>query len=310
MAVLLAYFSVVLIWATTPLAIQWSSHSLSFIAALLLRMAFALLLGALINVLLKRKLFAVSGAWKVYAAGAISIFPNMPVVYWSAQYIPSGLVAVVFAMSPFVTGLMSLLILKQNPFTPKRLLALAIAVGGLLTIFSHQFSLGAHAAFGIAGIFLSCFLFSLSSVLVKKVTVRVDAFNQMLGSILFAMPWLLMSWYLLDGNIQPVFSTKSFASVTYLAIGGSLLGGTLFFYVLANMTASAVSLITLLTPVLALILGAAVGHERLTAALWMGAGLVVIAILLYADFSANGLMRKLLTRGSRGGDELGDIKLR
>ena len=42
MAVLFAYFSVVLIWATTPLAIQWSSDSLSFMLAAVARMSIAL----------------------------------------------------------------------------------------------------------------------------------------------------------------------------------------------------------------------------------------------------------------------------
>ena len=63
MVVLLAYFSVVLIWATTPLTIQWSSDSLSFIAAVLLRMSVALALGLLINLVLRRKLFAEPKVW-------------------------------------------------------------------------------------------------------------------------------------------------------------------------------------------------------------------------------------------------------
>src|SRR3954463_12969682 len=128
MAVLFAYISVVLIWATTPLAIQWSSDSIGFAAAVLLRMSIALTIGLLINALLRRKLFFHPKVWQVYAAGAIGIFPNLPVVYWSAQFIPSGLVAVIFAMLPFVMGVMSYLFLKENPFTLRRLIALIMAV--------------------------------------------------------------------------------------------------------------------------------------------------------------------------------------
>ncbi|MET0357144.1 MAG: DMT family transporter, partial [Cellvibrio sp.] len=270
MAVLLAYFSVVLIWATTPLTIQWSSDSLSFIAAVLLRMSAALFIGLAVNLILRRKLFAQDGIWQVYAAGAIGIFPNMPVVYWSAQFIPSGLVAVVFAMSPFVMGLMSLVFLKQNPFTFRRVFALVLAFSGLIVIFYHQLQLDLRSAYGVAGILLSCFLFSFSSVLVKKLSVKADAFNQALGTLLFSLPCLLVLWWIMDGHIPSSISTKSLVAVGYLAIFGSLFGAALFFYVLAKMSPTSVSLITFMTPVLALILGAWIENESLSAQLWVG----------------------------------------
>jgi drug/metabolite transporter (DMT)-like permease len=301
---------VVLIWATTPLTIQWSSDSLSFIAAVLLRMSFALSLGLVINAVLGRKLFAHPQVWRVYAAGAIGIFPNMPVVYWSAQYIPSGMVAVVFAMSPFVTGLMTLVLLKQNPFTVKRVAALALALVGLQVIFYHQFQFDMRAAYGIAGILLSCFFFSFSSVLVKKMDtgIGVDAFNQALGTVLFALPGLLLSWWYLDGQIPANVSTKSLVSVGYLSVFGSLIGAGLFFYVLARMSASAVSLITFMTPILALMLGAWAGKETLSWQLWLGAALVMVALLLYLDLSADGWMMSRLRRSAWQGNELEDIK--
>jgi drug/metabolite transporter (DMT)-like permease len=285
MAVLLAYLSVVLIWATTPLTIQWSSDSLSFIAAVLLRMSVALAIGLVINLVLRRKLFAEAKVWQVYAAGAIGIFPNMPVVYWSAQFIPSGLVAVVFAMSPFVMGLMTLMLLKHNPFTLRRVIALCLALLGLVVIFHHQIQFSLKSAYGIAGILLSCFLFSFSSVLVKKLNVKVDAFNQAIGTLLFALPGLLLMWWFIDGHIPTSISIKSLAAVGYLSVFGSLVGAALFFYVLAKMSPTAVSLITFITPVLALMLGALVANETLSIQLWLGASLVVVALLLYLDLS-------------------------
>lgn len=308
MAVLLAYFSVVLIWATTPLTIQWSSDSLSFIAAVLLRMSIALLIGLAINLLLRRKLFAQKGVWQVYAAGAIGIFPNMPVVYWSAQFIPSGLVAVVFAMSPFVMGLMTLALLKHNPFSVRRVFALLLALTGLIVIFFHQLHFSLRSAYGVAGILLSCFLFSFSSVLVKKLDVKVDSFNQALGTMLFALPGLLLMWWLMDGHMPISISTKSLLAIGYLSIFGSLVGAALFFYVLANMSPTAVSLITFMTPVLALILGAWIGNESLSLQLWIGAALVVVALLLYLDLSAENWFFAALRKGIWQDDAVASLK--
>lgn len=310
MTILLAYFSVILIWATTPLAIQWSSDSLSFIAAASLRMSLALVLGLLANVLLRRSLFSTPYVWRTYAAGAIGIFPNMPVVYWSAQYIPSGLVAVIFAMSPFVTGIMTIILLKQNPFSMRRVFALVVALCGLIIIFYHQLQINIHAVFGMAGVLLSCFLFSFSSVLVKKVSLQVDAFNQMLGSLLFSLPGLLICWWLLDGCVPAMISTKSLAAIGYLAILGSLLGITLFFYVLANMTPTAVSMITFITPIIALMLGAGFANEALNWQVWAGAILVIVALLFYLDLPISELLLKALQRPAWHQDQLQKLRTR
>jgi drug/metabolite transporter (DMT)-like permease len=288
-AVLFAYFSVVLIWATTPLAIQWSSDSLSFIAAAVMRMAIALAIALLVHGLLRKSLSTYWQHARIYFAASIGIFPNMPVVYWGVQFIPSGLVAVIFAMSPFVTGLMTLLLLKQNPFTLRKIVALVLALAGLVVIFYHQLQFNTRSVYGIASILLSCVLFSFSSVWVKKLTqqqtVSLDAFHQASGALLFSLPGLVLSWWLMDGVLPQQISVKSGASIIYLAIMGSLVGAALFFYILQRLSATAVSLITLMTPVLAIIIGKQLADEALSSQTLMGVAIVLFALLLYLPWS-------------------------
>lgn len=295
MAVFFAYCGVVLIWATTPLAIQWSSESVSFIAAAALRMIIALAI-ALPFFAILRGSFA--GFWtqrKIYFAASIGIFPNMPVVYWAAQYIPSGLVAVIFALSPFVTGLMTLVLLKENPFSRKKTIALALALLGLTLIFYHQLRFDFRSIFGISGILLSCVLFSFSSVWVKKITtqqhVNLDAFHQTTGALLFSLPGLLLCWWLMDGEFPHDISTKSMLAILYLSIIGSLVGYALFFYILRRMSASAVSLITFMTPVLAILLGKNIADEELSIVTLAGVAVVLVALLFYSPLSLASVMR-------------------
>ena len=289
MAVLFAYLSVVLIWATTPLAIQWSSDSLSYTAAALARMAIALAIALLVHALLRKSLSTYWQHARIYFAASISIFPNMLVVYWGVQFIPSGLVAVIFAMSPFVTGLMTLLLLKQNPFTLRRVVALVLALVGLVVIFYHQLQFDDRSVYGIASILLSCVLFSFSSVWVKKLTqqetVNLDAFHQASGALLFSLPGLLLSWWLIDGALPQQVSVKSGASIIYLAIIGSLVGAALFYYILQRLSASSVSLITLMTPVLAIIIGKQLADEDLSSQTLMGVAVVLLALLLYLPWT-------------------------
>jgi drug/metabolite transporter (DMT)-like permease len=125
--------------------------------------------------------------------------------------------------------------------------------------------------------------------LVKKLTgqtgVKLDAFHQATGALLFSLPGLLLSWWWFDGAWPQGVSFKSASSVVYLAIMGSLVGAALFFYVLQRMSASAVSLITLMTPVLAILLGKYVAAEELSVQTLLGVGLVLLALLLYMPWS-------------------------
>ncbi len=320
MAVFFAYCCVVLIWATTPLAIQWSSDSISFIAAAALRMSIAVTFALPLFVVFRG---SIADFWihrKIYFAASIGIFPNMPVVYWAAQYIPSGLVAVIFALSPFVTGVMTFLLLKENPFSRKKIIALVLALTGLVIIFFHQLHFDVRSVYGIAGILLSCVLFSFSSVCVKKITAQQqtnpDAFHQTTGALLFSLPGLLLSWWVMDGEVPNSVSMKSIFAILYLAVVGSLIGYALFFYILQRMSASAVSLITLMTPVLAILIGKGIANEELSSLTLLGVGLVLVALMFYSSFSLAGVrhwcsqkLLAILKRGVRNDVEPADYPL-
>ena len=303
-----AYFSVVLIWATTPLAIQWSSHGLSFSAAAVSRLTLAALIAVMIELVRRRQLTTHVKNWKLLFAASLGIFPNMPLVYWSAQFIPSGIIAVIFALSPLATGLISWWLLKDNPFTLRRVLSLLIAIVGLLLIFYEQWQLDLTALWGVLGILGSCFLFSFSSVWVKKLSIESsppDAFSQATGALLFSLPGLWLVWWIQDGQIpHQLPPTEAWSCILYLALIGSLLGAVMFFFVLQRLAPSVVSLITLMTPVLALCLGNLIADEHLTVQAKTGVCLVLLGLCFYTDWSVSRRLKSfhqwLLLRFSTG----------
>ena len=124
MQLITAYISVVIIWATTPLAIQWSSETVGFLFSIasrfLLGACFAV---ALINVLGK-KLPTHLPAIQTYLIGGIGLSSAMLCVYWGAQYIPSGWVSLIFAVTPIITGLLAMRILGEQGLTPFRIVAI------------------------------------------------------------------------------------------------------------------------------------------------------------------------------------------
>ncbi len=277
----IAYGLVALIWSTTPLAIQWSSTDFSYSAAASLRMAIALVLASLVMALLRRPLRLERKALAAYLVASIGIFPNMPLVYWSAQFIPSGLIALIFGVLPFVTAGISFLVFKENPFNGRRVLALLVAIAGLGLICLDQLQLGVDALYGVCGMLLSNVIFASCSLWLKQLGEEMDALSQTTGALLFSLPGLVLCWWLLDGSVPDAVGVRSMVGVGYLAVMGSLLGFTLYYFVLKAFAVETVSLISLLSPVFALAIGAWFEGEVVTPRLKLGAALVIGALVLY-----------------------------
>ncbi|BFM17234.1 DMT family transporter [Maricurvus nonylphenolicus] len=282
MAIAIAYGVLILIWTTTPLAINFSNSGFSFIAAVSARMCLALVIAVAILILWRRKLPTDDKSLKNYFIASLGIFPYMPLVYWSAQFIPSGLLPVIMGISPFVTGLLSLIMLKENPFTLPRIMALLLALLGLGVILADQQHQPGNAVFGVIGMLSSCVLLAWSSIWLQQQQHHLPPLEHTTGALMFAVPSLIACWYGLDGTLPEVDTNMAaVGSTVYLATCGTLLGYSLYFYLLRELGAMSISLITLVTPLLALWLGAQVAHEQLSPQLLAGTGLVLGALVTY-----------------------------
>ena len=81
--------------------------------------------------------------------------------------------------------------------------------------------------------------------------------------------------------LPAVIPERSFWSVIYLGVMGSVVGFVSFYYVLSNLQASTVALITLLTPVTALWLGNMFNDEPVTGMIVSGSLLVLSGLAIH-----------------------------
>lgn len=275
MAVPAAFVGVVLIWATTPLAIQWSSEGWGYLFGITGRMALGALVCAILLQLLKPGLPWHRAARRTYVAAALGIYGGMLSVYWSAQYVPSGLIAVLFGLNPLVTGLIAAVWLRENSLTPGKLSGMMLGLSGLLFIFADDLMLQGHAWWGVLGVLLSVLLHSFSGVWVKRVGAGLSGLTVTSGSLFVVLPLFVLTWLVYDGELPTQISPQAGLSLLYLGVFGSVLGFTLYFYLLKHLEANRVALITLVTPVLALLIGQMLNGEHLSAEIWFGSLLIV-----------------------------------
>jgi drug/metabolite transporter (DMT)-like permease len=281
------YIAVIIIWSTTPLAIKLSNDSVSPIAAAGLRMVLAASCALVIVAVWRRARFLDKRNLKSYFIASLGLFPNLPLVYYAAQYIPSGLIAVIFAVSPFVMGVAAYVILGEKILTPRKVLALLLATVGLVIIFIDQMAVDENAVYGVVLMLLSTIVYSFSSIEIKRLgeTRKINAFDQTTGALLFSLPGLILCWFFMDGDTAVVFSETTILSVVYLALVGSLIGFVAFFYVLNHMSVSMVSIIPMMTPALALWVGAVAIGEVVSSNVMVGTSLIIFGLILYESIS-------------------------
>lgn len=278
----LSFLAVVLIWSTTPLGIVWSSESVHPTMAVLLRMLIALVLGLLVIMMTKIRLPWNRIAFKLYGFSAIGIVGGMLLSYFAARYLPSGTMSLIFGLSPLISGLLAQKLLNEPKFGPMRILALLLAFTGLGVVCSAKLALGSDSWIGLSLILCAVLLFSLSGVLIKTVHIAIHPIASTVGALLFSTPLFALAWLLFDASLPiDTWSVRSMAAIAYLGVFGSLIGFVAYFYILQHLNASTVALVTLITPVFAMALGAQLNGEAITEALVIGAGLVLGGLGLY-----------------------------
>ena len=292
MRIFLAYVSVILIWATTPLAIKWSGEGPGFLFGAAARMTVGIVCVFFVLGMLRQRLVWNRKALRVYLAVAMQIYGSMLAVYWAAQFIPSGWISVLFGLTPLMTALIAAIWLGERSLTPGNLLAYVMGVGGLFVMFGTALQLGHDAALGVAGVLVSVFLQSFSAVLIKRVNANVSALSQVAGGLLLAVPAYLITWWVVDGRWPIELPVASFASIIYLGVIATTIGFVLYYYLLIHLTATKVALIALASPVMALMIGHLLNHEPLTMKVIMGTLLILAALLMHEFFDRVVVFRK------------------
>lgn len=280
MSVPISYITVILIWSTTPLAIQWSGNEVGSQFGVAARMVIGL---AALLVLLKTMRIELpwhKKARRIYSIGGLSLYVAMSLVYWAAQYIPSGWISVVFGLSPIITSVLASVILKDSHLSGTRLAGMVTGFIGLMVVFVESMSISNIALLGITTVVFSAFAQSLGSVLLKQQQPGLHPVSITAGSILVALPLFILNCIIADGLPESI-PLKSAMSILYLGIVGSAVGFPLYFYLLKNLAPERVAIVTLITPVTALLLGALLNDEFISSNVWTGTALILSGLTIY-----------------------------
>ncbi|MEO4174647.1 EamA family transporter [Acinetobacter pittii] len=284
----LTYALLVFIWATTPLAIVWSVSDLHLMWALLLRFFIALPLAVIILLILRTPFPTHRQAVHSYIAGSFSLIGSQIFTYAATQYLSSGMIALMFGLAPIMAGLIGRFAFGQQLYK-LQWLGMAIAVCGLAIICLSGANQHVHP-FGIVLMLISVCVYSFSIFWVKKVNAQIQPMAQATGSILvssiFASCFIPFIWQYAPTHLP---EAKSLFALIYTVLMASLVAMFCYFKLIQNIQATTLSLTTVITPMLAMIIGAALNHEQLSIMVFVGAFIILSGLFLYfyKDIQAN-----------------------
>jgi drug/metabolite transporter (DMT)-like permease len=280
-----AFALLCLIWGTTWAAIRvglrgippFTGVAARFAIASAILLAVAPLFGARIGSRgpVERRLWI--------ANGFLSFFASYGIVYWSEQFVPSGLAAVLFATFPLFVALLAHVALPGERLTRAGTLGVLLGFAGVAVIFSEDFSRLGGPGVALAAVVMlgSPIVSAVSNVAIKRWGAGIHPFSLAAVPMGIAAAAMTPVALLLERDRPIVLDVPSVGALLYLAIAGSAVTFTLYYWLMTHLPATRVALIAYVVPVVAVLVGAALG-EPVTLKTMAGTALVVSGVALAA----------------------------
>jgi drug/metabolite transporter (DMT)-like permease len=219
--------------------------------------------------------------WLWLVQGTTNFALSYGIVYHSETILPSGLVSLLWGVYPMLQALAGHWFLEDERLKPRQWLGFAFGLAGLVLLFRTD--LGGFGPGGIPTallLFVSPLSVVCGTTLVKRYGGGVSSTLLNRNGMLFGAVLLVTAAWLVEGDVGVRWTLPAVASVLYLALVGTVVTFSLFFWLLRTTPAHRMALISYVTPALALFLGWAVADEPLTASILAGSGLILFGVLL------------------------------
>jgi drug/metabolite transporter (DMT)-like permease len=281
-----ALLALYLVWGSTYLAIRYAVETIPpFLAA-----GARFLVAGLILYTWRRLAGDASPTprqWRSTAiVGTLLLLGGNGLVSWAEQRVASGIAALIVGSVPLWMALFEAL--RPRGIRPgwQTIIGLLIGFGGIALLVGPTELIGRDQPLdpgGVAALLLAAFLWSLGSIYSRSAdlppsSLMTTAAEMLTGSLgLFLFGTLVGDWSHLHLS---AISLRSLFGLAYLILAGSLIGFVAYAWLLRNVSVSLASTYAYVNPLIAILLGAWLADEVLTARTWLAALIIIGSVII------------------------------
>lgn len=274
-------FILSMIWGGSFLFVGIAVKELPALLIVLARVGIAAAVLVPVHLILQGPLPRDAKTW--IACGGMSLMNNVipfTAISWGQHHITSGLASVINATTPMFAALF-MAIAGLEAISPRKAMALAIGFIGVLVLKGGNFGDLSVQTLGILAVLLASTTYGLSAPWSKLKLAGIPPMTTatcqlLLSSLIMAVLVALFS----SPADYLMVSAGTWAAVITLAVLSTSIAYLIFFRIIARAGPSFVSLVTMLVPVSAILLGFTVLGEQLSLHEVFGAALIGLALII------------------------------
>lgn len=222
--------------------------------------------------------------WRAFALGLINSALPFTLIAWGQKHIDSGVAAIANATVPLFVAILAIWLAHSERATGWRIVGIVLGLIGVGVLTGAQPEVDSWAVIGTLAVVAATVSYALAGLLLQRQTERIDALTLSTATILGAT-LVLVPFGLLQAPAD-LPGWEASAAVLVLGVAGTGVGILLFMKMLGDFGAFRAGLVTYLMPITALLYGALLLDETITA--WM---LVGLALILAGVALGSGLLR-------------------
>lgn len=274
----LGYLSICLIWGSTWGAIRLLVRDVPPLRAAAARFFLAAVILLIVAAARKLRFRQTRREWTaLIVLGFTMMSVPYGLLFWAEYRISSSMTAVLFSACPLFVAFMTPLMTRSR--VPRRaILSMLVALGGIAVLFYSGLAASMYLLLGGAAVIVSVLLSAWSSVYAKR---EIGGVNPLLGTaVQFAVSAgvLYAGSAVLERGRPSDWNQTSLLALLFLAVFGSVIAFSLYYWLLASMQAYQLSTTNLVVPIVAIAEGALFLREPVPLVMIGAALLVLIAV--------------------------------
>lgn len=286
--VIAAFVAVYLCWGSTYTAIHVAGEHLPPPVVSATRSILTTTLIVLIALLMRKSLRVPKGEGpKLALVGLLFMSGNNMLLTWGETMLPSGFASLVVSTMPMMIAVMEWMLPGGEPLNKRGWAGTLLGTVGISVLVWPSLHRGAggaqaagHTGLGVVICLLAALCFGVGSILSRRFHFKADTFIatgwQIGAAGLFNTLFALVT----GGFHRAVWTVHGMESIVWLSVMGSMVGLVAFTYLLQNVAVSKVATYAFVNPMIAVLLGVVLLHERLEPTEITGMAVIVASVAL------------------------------